>query len=317
MMQLCFEPPFFLRNPHIQTMISPLTRKSPPLPRAEKWIFETNGEVTLQGQFSPGADSGHLVLIYHGLGGRANSAYVVGAAIALQKVGFSVLRMALRGAEEEPPFVPAVYHAGMTEDIETAVKHAKNRGFTKIFILAFSLSANTVLKWLGQKAQPIEGAFLISPSIRLSTCAQSLDQWKNKIYQIYFLTKLKQIIWEKAELFPKEFSRFQKNEFFRTIRGYDDNVTAPLFGFKDSEDYYEQASTYKDLHKIQNHVAIVHSVDDPFVDSSDLQRTRNQLSSQLKVALLTHGGHVGFYQGLKKGYGVDVWARDYFQSLCL
>ena len=68
------------------------------------------------------------------------------------------------------------------------------------------------------------------------------------------------------------------------------------------------------LKQIQNQVVIVHSKDDPFLDSQDLQELSNSQLKNINLVLLEKGGHVGFFEGFKKGYAIDRWAVEYFRT---
>ena len=186
-----FSPPFLFRNRHVQTVFHTFARRYPFLPPHDLWSIPVDGEVSLRGKYWSSDQRKDLVLIYHGLGGSSESGYVIGAALSLQSAGFHVVRMELRGAEREPPFTPTMYHSGLVEDFTRAVEEAQRRGFERIFLLGFSLSSNMILRWLGLQKRPVAGAFVVSPPVRLSVCANLIDSRRNKIYQLYFLQKLR------------------------------------------------------------------------------------------------------------------------------
>ena len=306
-----FKPDFLFRNRHVQTMISPLTRSPTPLPNSKIWKCEKD-DITLYGRLHPtNKDHNHIVVIFHGLGGHMHSPYVTGVAHSLIQSGFSVLRMALRGGEDDSIHT---YHANQIEDIGWVVEKLILEGY-KVSLLGFSLSSSMILKWLEQK-QPIESAFIISPPTNLDRCVKRLDDKDNRMYQKYFLKKLHKLLMMKAKTCPKIFEEFIKPETFSSIRGFDTHFTAKRNGYSSAEEYYSESSPTR-LDQIQNQICIVHAKDDPFIDSIDLERFQKSLPSNIQLHLPAFGGHVGFYQGFRKPYMIDLWAADYFKKILL
>ncbi len=311
-MKFCFQPPYWARNRHLQTIWPALFRHPRNLPPDEKWRVPLDSNVELFGKYWPGFKEGVIALLYHGLGGHSDSPYLVGAARALHREGFHVLRMELRGAELEGPATPAIYHSGLVEDIDPLIRFINQKGFNHIYLVGFSLSGNLLLKWLAAKKRPIERAFVVSPPVRLTTCADLVDSPANRIYRNYFLRKLRRSIRRKARDFPESFERYNRIENYLSIRGFDDAITAKFFGFNGAEDYYKKSSAAEVLRNIQNEVAIIHSEDDPFLDSSDLRELRQNCPKNISLHIFPRGGHVGFYEGLRRGYAVDRWLVEYF-----
>lgn len=301
-----FKPDFLFRNHHIQTIISPLVRKPTPLPTSKVWKH-INDDVYLYGKLNPTKENhNHIIAIFHGLGGHINSPYVTGVASSLINKGFSTLRMSLRGGEDDSIHT---YHANQIEDIGWVVSQLKSEGY-KVSLLGFSLSSTMILKWLEQK-RDIESAFIISPATNLDRCVKRLDDPGNKMYQHYFIKKLRTLLEMKAKKFPHVFEQYLKPETFSSIRGFDSNFTAPRNGFSSAEEYYFESSPHQ-LEKIQNRICIVHAKDDPFIDHQDLEKLKSLNLPNIDVNLTNYGGHVGFYQGIGKPYQIDVWAGDYF-----
>ncbi len=289
-----FKPPWLLRNRHVQTIVGPILKLQFPSRSFDLLTFNVDEKIFLSGKFWKNDASKRLVILYHGLGGHVDSHYILGAAHDLFNHGFNVLRMSMRGAELEPPYCPSVYHGGLIEDLNQVVLEMSAKGY-EVYLVGFSLSANLILRWLGLEKRCIQKAFVVSPPVRLFKGAQNLDLLKNKIYQRYFLRKLKNILKHKAGLWPDQFARFARDECFQSVQGYDECVTTKLFGFLNALEYYESASSYPVLPNIQNKVLIVHAKDDPFLDHHDLQALK--CPRNIDVRLYNHGGHMGFYEG--------------------
>jgi predicted alpha/beta-fold hydrolase len=85
-------------------------------------------------------------------------------------------------------------------------------------------------------------------------------------------------------------------ESLKTIRQFDNEITAPLHGFASAEDYYTKSSSRQFLKSIQVPTLILHAKDDPFMPASVIPNP-DELSSAIQLEVLPKGGHVGFVSG--------------------
>ena len=95
----------------------------------------------------------------------------------------------------------------------------------------------------------------------------------------------------------------------KTFWVFDNDVTAPLHGFKDVHDYYTRASSRPYLPKIRCRTHIIHSGDDPFYSTEVVPETQ-ELPDDVTFEITTHGGHVGFVSGSgswKTPWGLNYW----------
>jgi hypothetical protein len=91
----------------------------------------------------------------------------------------------------------------------------------------------------------------------------------------------------------------------RTLFDFDNVFTAPLHGFKDTNDYWHRASAKPHLQHIRVPALVVNALNDPFVPAHSLpagnvtQRQGHAVSLTPYVTLWQppHGGHVGFASG--------------------
>lgn len=326
---LAFSPPWLLRGRHVQTCFGTLVRRIAPPPVTERWripvdddierggAIEPSGAIELVGEMSAarGPDRPReIAILLHGLGGSASAKYVLGIAHRLLRDGLSVVRMNLRGVEIDGRAMPGLYRSGLTEDLTRTVDFARARGFERVYVAGFSLTGNTVLKWLGEAERPGVTAFAISPPVRLAACVDLIDAPRNFIYQRYFLHKLHRTLEAKARAFPAAFASYAAQAPFRTLRAFDDHVTAPWFGFRDAAHYYDAASSVDVLPRIRDRVTIVHALDDPFVDAEDLRFLVDRRPPSMEIALPHRGGHVGFYEGPRAGYAMERWIAAAFRE---
>ena len=82
----------------------------------------------------------------------------------------------------------------------------------------------------------------------------------------------------------------------RTFREFDDNLTAPLHGYRNADGYYARCSSRFFLKNIKVPTLILHSTDDPFMSPASVPR-ESELSAAVILELSHKGGHVGFVNG--------------------
>ena len=87
---------------------------------------------------------------------------------------------------------------------------------------------------------------------------------------------------------------------YTTIRWFDDRVTAPLFGFRDGWDYYEQASSWQWIQGIKVPLLTIHSEDDPMVAAYNLPKKEIEGSTHVVMASTYAGGHVAWFTDREK-----------------
>ena len=126
-----FEPKWFLRNPHLQTLYAGFLEWFRPLPGGgEDLAFPMNNGTpdTLIGRYHApaGNASTPLVVIVHGLPGDQNSAAVVRSYRHFHANGYPVMRLNLRGAGAQNGQTEQLYHAGRTEDIREVLGQLEN-----------------------------------------------------------------------------------------------------------------------------------------------------------------------------------------------
>jgi predicted alpha/beta-fold hydrolase len=80
---------------------------------------------------------------------------------------------------------------------------------------------------------------------------------------------------------------------------FDDRFTAPLHGFRDAADYYEQSSSIRYLPGIRRPTLLLSANDDPFHPRDVLRDVADIASSNPYLITEFHqrGGHVGFVGG--------------------
>ena len=171
---------------------------------------------------------------------------------------------------------------------------------------AFDEPATEIARILRAIANKVEAGIGVSPAMDLAASADALHDRANRIYEWRFLRGLRQRIKRKAALYPDRYDmRYLRD--VRSLRGFDDQVTARYCGFRDAQDYYTRAASAQVLDRIAVPTLILHAEDDPFIRM--LADTRRKLTQNPHITYLetTSGGHCAF---LAEANGYDGrWAE--------
>jgi predicted alpha/beta-fold hydrolase len=82
----------------------------------------------------------------------------------------------------------------------------------------------------------------------------------------------------------------------RDLYDFDNVFTAPLHGFKNTEDYWSRGSAKPHLHQIQIPALVINTLNDPFVPAACLPKP-SDVGKHVTLWQPANGGHVGFPQG--------------------
>jgi predicted alpha/beta-fold hydrolase len=297
-----FTPVFPLKNAHFNSVYRVLFMKETHSYQRKRISTWDEDFIDLDFSF---VGSKTLVVLIHGLEGSSESKYILAAATELNNVGYDTVSFNLRGCSGEDNLLLATYHSGKTEDVDFVVQHLlDNYDYDKIAIVGYSLGGNLTLKYLGEfaaKISPrIKAAVAVSVPIDLATSGRQLELFKNKIYMEEFLKTLRLKVLEKAHKFPD--FKVDKDKLFKAkyFRDFDEIYTAPVFGFKDSEDYWEQASSKPFIPKIEKPTILITSLDDPFLSKECFPYEEAESSDNFFLEVTKYGGHCGFNSSFRQ-----------------
>jgi uncharacterized protein len=300
-----FDPPWPLRNGHLQTILPAILGWRTNVAYQRERLELDDGDF-LDLDWLP-SGSRRLAILSHGLEGCSRDAVMRGMAAALHRARWDVLAWNYRGCSEEMNRLPRLYHSGETTDLATVVEHAAER-FPILALVGFSLGGNLVLKYLGE-ARPhptVVGAVALSPPVNLAASARALDQKRaNRIYLRRLIASLVRKVKAKARHFPERIDVSHA----RDIHGFEDfdgRFTAPVHGFRDAEDYWTKCSSRQFLPAITVPALILSAQDDPFLTSESFPYAEAEQSARLSLEVPETGGHLGFVDSWNAG---QTWAE--------
>jgi uncharacterized protein len=306
-----YQPPYWLFNGHLQTIIPSQFRKVEDL-RYEREKINTPDQDFLLLDWS-GRPSPKLAIISHGLEGDSHRPYIRGMARAFVRAGYEVLAWNFRGCGGEMNHQLRFYHSGATDDLDIIIQHTlQRRQYREVVLVGFSLGGNLTLKYLGEKGndlpKPIQKGIVFSVPLDLHSSAVKIGYAGNFLYSRRFLRNLKKKIKEKVNLMPGALTTDYFNQI-KNLKDFDDFYTAPIHGFRDAVDYYTRCSSLYFLEDIRLPTLIVNAHNDPFL--SELCYPMKVFENHPYINLLVpeEGGHVGFMpRGIHKDQ--NYWSEN-------
>jgi predicted alpha/beta-fold hydrolase len=294
-----FRPHRWLRGGHVQTLAAFFLPRRIDLAPAEQRLIEVEPGVPVLCHCHWQRDRKALTLIVvHGLEGSSESQYMLGIARNGLAAGVNVVRMNQRNCGGMDHSAATLYNSGRSADVAAVARNlVEHDGIPGFVLIGFSMGGNLVLKLAGEwgSASPVEfrGVAAVCPAVNLAAGADALDEPANRVYEYYFLLQLFRRFRRKVRLFPGNFDA-SRLRGVKTLREFDDRVTAYYCGFTGADDYYARAAAADVVSRIARPALVIHAANDPFVRI--LPETRQALLSNRNITYIetADGGHCAF-----------------------
>jgi predicted alpha/beta-fold hydrolase len=252
------------------------------------------------------------IIALHGLNGSSGAHYVRGIAAKAYARGMNVVRLNQRNCGGTEHLSAGLFHSGLTADAKHVIDELSTvDGITAIAVAGYSLGGNLALKLAGEYGERPPAALTavaaVSPILEIEECVRALERRSNFIYQWNFVRDLKARMRRKEQVRPGHFD-LSKLRAIRTVREFDEQFTAPHFGFAGASDYYHRASAMRVIDRIRVPALIITSEDDPFVPHQPFLDARLTGNPHITLRLSKHGGHCGFV-GVAAGRDDGYWAE--------
>lgn len=253
------------------------------------------------------------IIIVHGLEGSSESQYMQGVTEKALAAGMNVIRYNQRNCGGTDALAPVLYHSGLSNDVAVVARELIARdGISDLALVGFSMGGNLVLKLAGEWAEQAPAQFravaACCPALDLAASADALHEPANRIYETYFLWALRRRMLHKARLFPAHFDT-SRLRGIRSLREFDDRVTAYYCGFTGVDDYYDRASAAHVVGQIAVPALIVHAADDPFIRITPETRRKIAANANITFRETADGGHCAFV-GARNGADDGYWAES-------
>ncbi|MFA9486737.1 YheT family hydrolase [Moraxella sp. E6BC] len=315
MMNTTFAPPFWLKNPHIQTILPKFLVKD--TLDYERHLYKDSldesdvafdyllaDDVLVDGKYQK-----PLVVLFHGMEGSSQSHYARTLAKQVQTAGFHFVVPHFRSCGGVAVSGKIFYNAGDTAELHHYLGILKQQ-YQTIYAMGVSLGGNALAKYMGEYGTDAicERAVVVSAPVDLASASIAMDRLlAKKIYTPYLLNP----IIKKAldnRITADEITTLKRA---KCMGDFDNIFTAPRHGFVSKNDYYRQASALPYLKEIVKPTLIITAKDDPFLG---VTAECGDVSSQVVLLTTEHGGHIGF---IDYDYATRAFCMDYIPKRAL
>ena len=307
-----FNPPWWLRSPHIQSSLVslPVRRKfverraAALIANAQEHLLDCGDGVRLQCFHSSPTrplqrESLGTVVLLHGWEGSSASLYMLSLAQSLFNSGFDIVRLNLRDHGETHHLNRDIFHSCLLPEVVGAVQQLQEMFPAKPLSLGgISLGGNFMLR-VAAKAR--EAGLRIAKVVAISPVLEPVDTLHalengHQLYHWYFIRKWNRSLVKKQTVWP---DYYDFAEFLRltSLRDKTAEMVAKFTQFASLDDYLNgYAITGDRLATLASPATIITSQDDPIIPPSGLSRLSQ--SPHLKVTVTRYGGHCGFFDTL-------------------
>jgi predicted alpha/beta-fold hydrolase len=271
--------------------------------RRERWTTPDDDFIDVD--WLDGLADAPLLVLFHGLEGSSGSHYALALGEWAQARGWSLAVAHFRGCSGEINRAPRAYHSGDFEEIGWILARLRARHAGPLYAVGVSLGGNALLRWAQEAGSTAAGVVRalasVSAPVDLAASGQAIGRGLSRqVYTRMFLHTMKPKALQKLAQFPGLFDA-KALHAAQDLYAFDNVFTAPLHGFKNTQDYWQRASAKPRLADIRLPALVVNALNDPFVPASSLPR-QNEVGSKVSLWQPEQGGHVGFMAGPPPGH---------------
>lgn len=298
-----YRAPRWLPGGNAQTLwAATLSRRylghQPPAWQRERWTTPDDDFVDVDFTRQTVPQHAPLLVLFHGLEGSSASQYAVAFADFAAQHGLLMAVPHFRGCSGELNLAPRAYHSGDHEEIDWILaRFAQLHPQRPLLAAGVSLGGNALLRWAGEAGhattQRVKAVAAICAPLDLAAGGRAIGKGFNRlVYTRMFLSSMVPKALRKLEQHPGLFNR-EALLAARDLYDFDNLFTAPLHGFKNTEDYWARASAKPVLPDIRVPALALNALNDPFVPAASLPEPHT-VGPCVTLWHTPQGGHVGF-----------------------
>jgi predicted alpha/beta-fold hydrolase len=320
-----YRAPVWLPSGQIQTIWPALYSQShdavKPVFARERWTSPDDDFIDVDFTTHDTQPQQPMLVLFHGLEGSSESHYAQAFAQWARENGLPYAVPHFRGCSGEINLQPRAYHSGDFEEIDWILRRVKAReSQRKLIAVGISLGGNALMRWAqemgGQANSVAQAVASVCSPLDLAAAGHAIGTGFNRqVYTRMFLKTMKPKALERLALHPELFDE-RALQASRDLYEFDNIFTAPLHGFKDTEDYWARASAKPRMADIQIPALALNAKNDPFMPASSLPQP-GKVGKHVTLWQPAQGGHVGFPSGAFPGHvhsmprAVGQWLLDH------
>lgn len=296
--------PWWLPGGHLQTVWPAFYTRwyeaLPPPYRRERWHTPDGDFVDADWLTASDDAAAPLLVLFHGLEGSSDSRYALSFAELARARGWTFVVPHFRGCSGELNHAPRAYHSGDHAEIDWMLARASVGRQGPVLAVGVSLGGNALMRWAGEHGERagsrLRAAAAVCSPLDLAAGGHAIGQGFGRlVYTPMFLRTMKPKAAAKLAQFPGLFDE-QRMWAARDLYEFDDVFTAPLHGFRGTDDYWARASAKPHLRALRLPALLLNPLNDPFVPAASLPQA-HEVSHSVERWQPRHGGHVGFTAG--------------------
>ena len=313
-----FEPPFGLRNAHVQTVFSNQgprkvnrnRRFNTYIASQTELILDGGEGVRLQGYHNLAREirSRHLVILLHGWEGSHESTYMKSMAGTLLNEGIDTFRLNMRDHGDSHHLNEGVFNSTLVEEVMNAIADLQSKlDYQEYSLIGFSLGGNFSLRVAAhahEKPLSLNRVIAFCPVVHAAQSNRVLNERRNLLYGKYFVRKWRRSLRKKLEHWP-EYEFGSQLSSLKTLDEMNKAFIPQYTEFKEIDAYFDayaiDGATMADticpcyLHFSKDDMIIPVEGVGLLADNPDLH-----------VTVTERGGHCGFLMN---------WRGDSWQDL--
>jgi predicted alpha/beta-fold hydrolase len=278
-----------------------------PVYRRERWITPDQDFIDVDFQTPPPEDGQvrPMLVLFHGLEGSSASHYAHAFAHWARQNGWRYAVPHFRGCSGEINLAPRAYHSGDFEEIGWVLERMRAQHLGPMVAVGVSLGGNALMRWAEEAgesaAKTVSAVGSICSPLDLAAGGAAIGTGFNRqVYTRMFLRTMVPKALKKLEQHPGLFDG-RKLLAAKNLYEFDNIFTAPLHGFRDTDDYWTRGSAKPHLHRIRIPALALNARNDPFIPADSLPRP-HEVGAFVTLWQPEHGGHVGFPHGHWPGH---------------
>ena len=293
-----FKPPFWLTNPHLQSILPKFF--APKAPKYRRVVKKDSLDETdiaydfydaypISDHQKNSSIETPLIVLFHGMEGSSDSHYARALAYQMHTQGWHFVVVHFRSCGGIPANGRVFYNAGDTDEVHHALQNLSEK-YTNIYAVGVSLGGNALAKYMGEYGDRAlcQGAAVISAPVDMSSAALSMHSFlSHRIYTPYLLNP----IIKKALANDITQEEIDSIKAVNRISDFDDIFTAPRHGYRSNNHYYQASSALPYLLDVVHPLLLISAKDDPFIGFT---ATPNDVSDSVTIIDTEHGGHIGY-----------------------
>lgn len=313
-----YRAPWWLPGGHAQTIWSALlarrTHGPRPVYRRERWDTPDGDFIDVDFATHAQSSGAPLLVLFHGLEGSSRSHYAEAFADWAREQGLAYAVPHFRGCSGEINRAPRAYHSGDYEEIDWILRRLaaaqRAAGAGPVLAVGVSLGGNALMRWAGEMGDAagavVAAVASICAPLDLAAAGHAIGRGFNRqVYTRMFLRSMQPRALAKLRQFPGLFDEAALRAA-RDLYAFDNVFTAPLHGFRNTDDYWARASAKPHLARIRVPALVLNARNDPFVPGASLP-TPQHAGRHVTLWQPEGGGHVGFAAG--------AWPRGQLRGL--